>query len=466
MNNRRISCPRGRTMGGSSAINGMVYVRGHAKDFDRWQSLGATGWGAADVLPYFRKAESATDPARDADFRGDSGPLVTSAGTLSNPLHEAFLVAAEEAGHPRSSDLNGRQQEGFGTLPMTVRDGVRCSAASAYLASPPDNLTILRSHQAHRLRFKNGRCYGVELGRSNGQLVRVTGGRTIVACGAIGTPQLLMLSGIGPPDVLAKVGIRVLADRHEVGENLRDHLEVYVQKTCRQPVSLNAQLGLLGKARIGAQWLLTQRGLGATNHFETGGFIRSDHHKDWPDIQFHFLPAAMSYAGALAGVAHGFQAHVGPMSSNARGTVRLQTDQATDAPLIDFNYMSEPDDWRVFRAAIRATRDIFAQPGLARFSGREISPGKDQVSDQQLDEFVRAHAESAYHPCGTCRMGSDDDAVVDPSGRVNGVDDLWVADASVFPHLTNGNLNAPTIMVAEKIADQLRGRQLPSESPA
>ena len=465
LNDRRISCPRGRVMGGSSAINGMVYVRGNAADFDRWAELGATGWGANDVLPYFQKAERSTDPTRDLEYRGTEGPLVTSAGSQANPLHGAFLRAAQEAGYPYSNDLNGREQEGFGTLPMTVSGGVRCSTARAYLTNPPHNLTILRGHQAHRLRLKAGRCTGVELTGRGGQRVRLSAGRTVVACGAVGSPQLLKLSGIGPAAELQKLDIEVAADRPEVGANLRDHLEVYVQQSCTQPVTLNAQLDLLGKARIGAHWLLTRNGLGATNHFETGGFIRSRPSQRWPDIQFHFLPAAMSYSGALAGIEHGFQVHVGPMSSESRGTVQLRSNNALDAPILDFNYMSTAEDWRVFRAAIRAARTIFEQPALAAFSGLEISPGAAQQTDQQLDNFVRANAESAYHPCGTCRMGSDADAVVDPTGRVNEIQDLWVADSSIFPHLTNGNLNAPTVMVAEKIAAQLRGQTLtPSEA--
>ncbi len=464
LNRRRIHCPRGRVLGGSSSINGMVYVRGHAEDFERWEALGAYGWSYADVLPYFRRAESARDAQRDTAYRGDSGPLVTTAGNLTNPLHEAFLSACEEAGHGRSKDLNGYRQDGFGTLPMTVDKGQRCSTNTAYLAPVRDrkNLRVLTNAQVKRLQIVNGKCQGVELAMGR-NAVKVSAGTTVLSAGAIGSPQLLMCSGIGPADHLRATSIGVQLDSPDVGGNLRDHLEVYVQQRCKAPVTLNTQLGLVGKGLIGARWLLRRDGLGATNHFETGGFIRHEPNAPWPDIQFHFLPAAMTYAGELATEGHGFQAHVGPMSSESKGTVRLRTADSSDAPELRFNYMSDDADWGVFRAAIRHVREIFKAPALSEFSNGEISPGADADSDSALDAFVRAHAESAYHPCGTCRMGSDDAAVVDPQGRLRGIDDLWVADASIFPHLTNGNLNAPTIMLAEKIADHLRGELMPRQ---
>lgn len=469
LNRRRISCPRGRTLGGSSAINGMVYVRGHPADFERWQQLGASGWGYADVLPYFRRAEGTADPTRDAAYCGTEGPLKTNAGALSNPLHDAFLGAAVDAGHTRSSDLNGYQQEGFGTLPMTVSEGERCSAYRAYLnpefepALKRENLQVLSQAMAKRLLIDGSRCTGVELviGRN---LARIKADQVLLAGGAIGTPQLLLCSGIGPADHLRGLSIPVVLDAPEVGNNLRDHLEVYIQQRCSAPVTLNTQLGLLGKALIGARWLVQKDGLGATNHFETGGFIRHAASAPWPNIQFHFLPAAMTYAGDLATRGHGFQVHVGPMSSESKGTLRLRSADTAQPPELRFNYMSDSQDWEVFRSAIREARSIFAQPSLEPFSAGEISPGADADSDSALDAFVRAHAESAYHPCGTCRMGSDPHAVVDPQGRLNGIDNLWVADSSVFPHLTNGNLNAPTIMVAEKISDHFRGQLLPPQA--
>jgi len=464
LNRRRIRCPRGRVLGGSSSINGMVYVRGHAQDFERWQALGATGWGYADVLPYFRRAESAQDPQRDPTFCGTSGPLVTTSGTLTNPLHAAFLDACAQTGHARSNDLNGYRQEGFGTLPMTVDAGVRCSTNTAYLAPARErkNLRVLTGAQAQRLLLAQGKCNGVELSTGRNR-VRIKAGTTVLAAGAIGSPQLLMCSGIGPADHLRATSVGVQLDSPEVGANLRDHLEVYVQQHCAQPVTLNTHLGLVGKGLIGAQWLLQHAGLGATNHFETGGFIRHEPSATWPNIQFHFLPAAMTYAGKPATTGHGFQVHVGPMSSESKGTVRLRSADTTEAPELRFNYMTGEDDWRVFRAAISHAREIFRAPALSAFSAGEISPGADVESDQALDAFIRAHAESAYHPCGTCRMGNDTTAVVDPKGQVRGIERLWVADASVFPHLTNGNLNAPTIMLAEKIADHLRCQLLPPQ---
>ena len=464
LNRRRISCPRGRTLGGSSAINGMVYVRGHPADFERWEAMGATGWNYANVLPYFRRAEATTDVVRDEAYCGRSGALTTTLGSLENPLHEAFLKASQQAGFLRSRDLNGFQQEGFGALPMTVRDGERCSTFEAYLkpALARDNLTVLSRAVVKRLIFDKQKCTGVELGLGR-NLARITADKTVVASGAIGSPQLLLCSGIGPADHLRALSVAVHTDAPDVGNNLRDHLEVYVQQKCSLPVTLNSQLGLSGKGLIGARWLLRRDGLGATNHFESGGFIRHSAKAPWPNIQFHFLPAAMSYAGKLATRGHGFQVHVGPMSSESTGTLRLRSADISDAPELKFNYMSQDADWEVFRAAIRSARTIFAQQALAQFSDGEISPGVEADSDSALDAFVRAHAESAYHPCGTCRMGTDDRAVVDPEGRVNGVDNLWVADSSVFPHLTNGNLNAPTIMLAEKMSDHLLGTQLPAQ---
>jgi len=464
LNRRRISTPRGRTLGGSSSINGMVYVRGHPQDFERWAALGATGWGYADVLPYFRRAESARDALRDAQYRGDTGPLVTTAGALDNPLHDAILRAAELSGYGRTSDLNGYRQEGFGTLPMTVDNGERCSTYTAYLAPAleRDNLTVLTGAIVQSLQVAGGQCTGVELTMGSNR-VRISAATTVLSAGAIGSPHLMQCSGIGPADHLRANSVPVEHDAPEVGANLRDHLEVYIQQHCKQPVTLNPRLSVVGKAMIGLQWLTKRTGLGASNHFETGGFIRHAPSAPYPNIQFHVLPAAMTYAGELATAGHGFQVHVGPMSSESTGTVRLRSADATQAPELRFNYMSTEHDWHVFRAAIRHARTLFASPALAEFSGGEISPGSDAESDSALDAFIRAHAESAYHPCGTCRMGSDDGAVVDPQGRVNGVSNLWVADASVFPHLTNGNLNAPTIMVAEKVADHLRGETLPPQ---
>ncbi|MEM7217671.1 MAG: choline dehydrogenase [Pseudomonadota bacterium] len=465
LNRRRIAHPRGRGLGGSSAINGMAYVRGHPEDYNRWARLGATGWRYEDVLPYFRRAEGARDPARDAFYRGSDGPLATTRGTLDNPLHGAFLGAAREAGFPVRADLNTPRQEGFGPLQMTVDRGIRASTNRAYLqpAAARGNLEILDRVEVDRLLFDGRRVVGIEAARRRTRL-RLRAGRIVLCAGAIGTPTILQRSGVGPGHLLRPLGIDPVLDAAEVGANLRDHLEVYVQQACTRPVSLNRKLGWLQRGVIGARWLTRRSGIGASNQFETGGFVRSRPEQTWPDLQFHFLPGAIRYDGTAAPVADGFQVHVGPMSSEARGSVRLRSADMRDAPVLRFNYMSEMDDWVTFRAGIRLARELFRQPALADFVGAEVSPGAHADSDHQLDAFIRGNAESAYHPCGTCRMGSDETAVADPDGRVRGVDDLWIADASLFPHLTNGNLNAPTIMLAEKIAHGLQGQRLPPDT--
>ncbi len=458
MDNRRLACPRGRVLGGSSSINGMVYVRGNARDFDRWAEMGATGWDYQSVLPYFKKAQCADEGRHSDNFRGSEGPLGTTTGAMKNPLYGAFLRACKEAGHAYTHDLNGAQQEGFGPMPMTVAQGKRSSASRSYLRPVKDrrNLQVLTQAQVQRIEMRGNQAICVEV-MLKGQIERLTAAKEILLCaGAINSPQLLMLSGIGPGDQLQSMGLETLVDSPQVGQNLMDHLEVYVQQACTKSVSLHKHLGLIGRAKIGVQWVATHKGLGATNHFEVGGFVRSDPSQAQPDIQFHFLPTAMSYDGSAKAKGHGFQVHVGPMLPKSRGAITLRSKRASEAPKIVFNYMSHEDDWSVFRAAIRKARDIFAQPALTELRGQELNPGEQCQSDAQLDAFVAAQAESAYHPCGTCRMGSDAQAVVDPEGRVNGITGLRVIDASVFPHITNGNLNAPTIMLAERMADLIR----------
>ncbi len=451
LDNRNLACPRGRGLGGSSAINGMVYVRGNARDFDGWALFGADGWDYKSVLPYFKKTQSAQGVSGPHPYQGHDGPLKTTDDGFTNPLHERFLKAADEAGYPVSEDLNGAQQEGFGRLPRTVHAGERQSAATVYLRNLP-NLEILTSTHVTRILFDSHRACGVETQHSRLYADR----EVILAAGAIGSPQLLQLSGVGRPEHLTRAGIRVVHDLPGVGENLMDHLEVYVQQQCTRPISLYRNMTTMGKMKIGIEWFLGRQGLGTTNHFETGGFIRSSESVAYPDIQFHFLPVAMTYDGSHRADGHGFQAHVGPMLSPSRGHVRIRSANPAAHPEIRFNYMSDPEDWRVFRAAIRAARNVFSQSAFDDLRGPELMPGADADTDDDLDAFVRAHAESAYHPCGTCRMGQDDQAVVDSKGRVHGLDGLRVADASIFPRITNGNLNAPTIMAAEKIADLIK----------
>lgn len=467
---RRLVCPRGKVIGGSSSVNGMVYVRGHASDYDHWEESGASGWGYADVLPYFKRLENWHDGGHGGDpaWRGDSGPLHITRGPRSNPLYDAFVQAGEQAGFVRTDDYNGERQEGFGPMEQTVWKGRRWSAANAYLrpALKRPNLDLVRCF-ARRIIIENGRATGVEIERG-GKIETVTARReVIVAASSINSPKILMLSGIGRGAHLAEHGIDVVADRPGVGQNLQDHLELYIQQASILPITLYKHWNIWGKALAGAQWLLFKRGLGASNQFESAAFIRSQAGVEYPDIQFHFLPIAIRYDGRAAAEGHGFQAHVGPMRSASRGAVSLRSADPRVDPSIAFNYMSHAQDWADFRHCIRVTREIFAQPAFDPYRGREILPGADVQSDDELDAHIRDHAESAFHPCGTCRMGRADDpmAVVDPECRVIGVDGLRVADSSIFPRITNGNLNAPSIMVGEKASDHILGLPpLPSDN--
>jgi choline dehydrogenase len=462
---RRMHTPRGKVLGGSSSINGLVYIRGNPQDFEGWSAQGAAGWAYRDVLPYFRRAEKRQEGGNE--YRGNSGKLETRYGTLSNPLHAAWLAAAGEAGYPSTADVNGFQQEGFGRMDMTVADGRRCSASNAYLrpAMRRPNLKVLTHALATRILFAGRRAAGLEY-RRGGLTHRVQIARELIlSAGPINSPQLLKLSGVGPAAELRAHDIPVVHDLPGVGENLQDHLEFYFQVACKEPISLYSSINLWNRALIGARWLLRKDGLGATNHFETCGFIRSRPGVPYPDIQYHFLPMAVAYDGSALAQEHGFQAHVGPMRSKSRGCIRLVSSNPLDKPRILFNYLSEPDDWTEMRACVRLTREIFAQGAFDRFRGREIQPGKDVQTDAQIDEFIRAKVESAYHPSCSCKMGGSHDpmAVVDPQTSVYGVEGLRVVDSSIMPSITTGNLNAPTIMVAEKAADHILGVRLPPD---
>ncbi len=467
---RRLNCPRGKGLGGSSSINGLVYVRGNALDFERWQNEeGARGWGYADVLPYFKRAEARAEGGNE--YRGGEGPLSTAYGTLRNPLHQAWLDAAQEAGYSLTEDYNGFRQEGFGRMDMTVRNGTRCSAAKAYLypARKRANLRVIQHALATRVLFEGKRAVGVEF-EHDGRLKVIRAEREVILSGgSINSVQLLKLSGIGPAQELAELGIPVVADRAGVGGNLQDHLEFYFQMACTQPVSLYGQANLVGKALAGAQWLFLRSGIGATSHFESCGFIRSRAGIRYPDIQYHFFPMAINYDGSALATEHGFQAHVGPMRSKSRGTITLRSADPRDKPKIRFNYMSHPDDWAEMRACVRLTREIFQQPAFAPWRGREIQPGADCTSDEAIDAFIAEHVESALHPSCTCKIGDLNDpmAVVDPALKVIGVEALRVIDSSVMPSITTGNLNAPTIMIGEKGADLVLGKPPlpPSNAP-
>ena len=460
---RRLACPRGKVIGGSSSINGMVYVRGHARDFDHWSQAGAEGWAYSDVAPYFDRMETWHDGGHGGDgaWRGRSGPLHVTRGPRRNPLDKAFVEAGRQAGFELTGDYNGKQQEGFGPMDRTIWKGRRWSVANAYLrpALKRPNCDMLRCF-ARRVVIEDGRAAGVEIERG-GQVETVRARReVIVAASSINSPKLLMLSGIGPAAHLAEHGIEVVADRPGVGQNLQDHLELYIQQACTRPITLYKHYNLIGKALIGAQWLLFKTGLGASNQFESAAFIRSRPGVEYPDIQFHFLPMAVRYDGKAAAEGHGYQAHVGPMRSPSRGRVALRSADPREKPSIRFNYMSQAEDWADFRHCIRVTREIFAQAAFDPYRGKEIQPGAAVQSDDELDAFIREHAESAYHPSCSCRMGAADDpmAVVDPSCRVIGVEGLRLADSSIFPRIPNGNINAPSIMVGEKAADHILGR--------
>ena len=469
LDNRELVTPRGKVIGGSSSINGMVYVRGHAGDYNHWAESGAQGWSYADVLPYFKRMETwdARGQGGDADWRGKDGPLHVTRGPRDNPLHDAFVSAGAQAGYPVTEDYNGEKQEGFGPMEMTVYKGRRWSAANAYLrpALKRDNCDMIRAF-ARKVVIKDGRATGVEVERGGKIEVIEAGVEVILAASSLNSPKLLMLSGIGPAKHLAEHGIEVVADRPGVGQNLQDHLEFYFQFASKLPITLFKYWNIFGKAWVGAQWLFSKTGLGASNQFESAAFIRSDKGVDYPDIQYHFLPIAVRYDGQAAAEGHGFQAHVGPMRSDSRGEVTLASADPKDAPKIQFNYMSTEKDWIDFRKCVRLTREIFAQDAMKPFVKHEIQPGGALQSDEELDGFIREHAESAYHPCGTCKMGALDDpmAVVDPECRVIGVEGLRVADSSIFPRITNGNLNGPSIMTGEKASDHILGRRLPSSN--
>lgn len=456
LDGRQLHCPRGKVLGGSSSINGMVFVRGHPRDFDEWQDLGAKGWGYQDCLPYFKKMESwqgGTD-----DYRGGEGPLAVCGGNNMNlnPLYEAFIDAGVEAGYPRVEDYNGQQQEGFGPMQMNVDKGVRASTAKAYLKPVLNrpNLTVIKKSHVMEILFEGKRATGVKFKRGKSLQTAQASAEVILSAGSIGSPQLLQLSGIGPAKVLQKAGITVRRDSPGVGENLQDHLEVYFQYKCKKPITLNGKIGLISKGLIGLEWLVFKKGLGITNHFESCGFIRSDADKEWPDIQYHFLPAAMRYDGKAAVKGHGYQVHVGPNKPKSRGHVRITSPNAADKPEITFNYLSHGDDVADWRKTIRLTREVLSQPALEPYRGGEIQPGIDIQSDDEIDLWVRQNVESAYHPSCTCKIGGNEDpmAVLDAECRVRGFDGLRVIDSSVFPSITNGNLNAPTIMVAEKMS--------------
>jgi choline dehydrogenase len=461
MNNRRMECGRGKGLGGSSLINGMCYIRGNALDYDGWaQRPGLQDWTYLDCLPYFKKAE--TRDIGGNDYHGDKGPLhVTTPRPGNNVLFQAMVDAGVQAGYPRTDDLNGYQQEGFGPMDRTTTpQGRRSSTARGYLdqARQRSNLRIVTYALTDRILFSGQRAIGVAYLVKDKPYMAHARREVLLCSGAIASPQILQRSGVGPATLLRGLDIPLVIDLPGVGANLQDHLEVYQQYECLQPVSLVKALKPWNQPAIGAQWLFLQDGIGASNQFEAGGFIRTSENFKWPNIQYHFLPVAINYNGSNPIKRHGFQAHMGSMRSPSRGRVHLRSKDPRQHPSILFNYMSDEQDWAEFRAGIRITRDIMRQPALAPYAGPEITPGALAQTDAELDAFVRQHAETAFHPAGTNAMGDGEVAVVDSQGRVHGLRGLRVVDASIMPEIVTGNLNAPTIMMAEKIADLIRGR--------
>ena len=461
LNNRRMHCPRGKVLGGSSSINGMVYVRGHARDFDEWQQAGAENWDYAHCLPYFKKAETWSFGGND--YRGDSGPLAVNNGNnMKNPLYQAFVDAGVDAGYLATADYNAEQQEGFGPMHMTVKNGVRWSTANAYLrpAMKRNNLTVVTHALVHKVLLEGKKAVGVRY-EVKGQLTdQLCNKEVLLSAGSIGSPHILQLSGIGKAETLQAAGIEQVHELPGVGENLQDHLEFYFQFKCLKPISLNGKIDPLNKLLIGMRWILNKSGLGATNHFESCGFIRSKASLEWPDLQYHFLPAAMRYDGKEAFAGHGFQVHIGHNKPKSRGAVKVVSSDVNVAPQIQFNYLSHQDDIEGFRACVRLTREIINQPGLDEYRGEEIQPGLTVQTNEQIDQFVRSSVESAYHPSCSCKMGEDAMAVVNSETKVHGIESLRVVDSSIFPTIPNGNLNSPTIMVAERAADIILGKTL------
>ena len=469
MNGRRVYHARGKVLGGSSSINGMIFQRGNPLDYERWAANpGMESWDYAHCLPYFKRMENCLAADDNDRYRGHSGPLELERGPATNPLFGAFFEAVQQAGFPITDDVNGFQQEGFAKFDRNVRRGRRLSAARAYLhpVMHRENLTVTTRALVHRVLFDGTRATGVEYSTRRGGNQRVTAGEVILCGGAFNSPQLLQLSGVGDPALLGSLGIPIVHELPAVGEHMQDHLEVYVQYSCKQPVSLQPQLKLWRRPFIGAEWLFLRKGPGASNHFEGGGFARSNDDVTYPNLMFHFLPIAVRYDGSSPAGGHGYQVHIGPMYSNSRGSVRITSTDPRAKPALRFNYISTPEDRREWVEAIRIARRILNQPAMDPFNGGEVSPGPAVDTDEQILDWVRTDGETALHPSCTCRMGrADDDSVVDPlTMRVHGVDGLRVVDASAMRYVTNGNIYAPVMMMAEKAADLILGNApLPPE---
>ena len=465
LNNRRLYWPRGRGWGGSSSINGMIYIRGHARDYDRWRQMGCDGWSFADVLPYFKRAEG-NENGGDA-FHGGDGPLCVTNGRSANPLFRAFIQAGVEAGHTQTADFNGKTQEGFGPYQLTIRNGRRCSAAAAYLHPALDrpNLTIESNAHATRILFEGNRAVGVEYLQKKETCQARALREVILSGGAVHTPQMLLLSGIGDPAILERFDIPILADLKGVGRNLQDHLDCSIQYECSQPITLYSQANPLAAARTGLEYVLLGKGLATGQGLESGAFLKSRPDLETPDLQLHFIAALMYDHTRKKADRHGFMAHVCQLRPESRGYISIRSSSALDEPVIQPNYLEAEEDRRALREGVKIAREIFAQEAFDPYRGPELMPGAHVRRDDQIDAFVRKTAETIYHPVGSAKMGKDKDAVVDAELRVYGVEGLRVVDASVMPALVSGNTNAPTIMIAEKAADMIRGiAALPPET--
>jgi len=467
MNNRRIYQPRGKVLGGSSCINGMIHIRGNAMDYEKWaKEDGLENWSYAHCLPYFKRFEGRTAGADE--YQGAVGPLYLTEPECDNPLFNAFFNAVQEAGYPLTKDVNGYQQEGFGKFDRTTYLGSRWNAARAYIhpVKKRPNLTVKCKAMTTRILFEGKRAVGVEYTRAK-QVMKAYAGEVICCGGSINSPQLLQLSGVGNGKELSALGINMVQDLPGVGENLQDHLELYVQYACKKPVSMYPALKWYNQPLIGLKWLLAGKGEAATNHFEAGGFIRGNDQLEYPNIQYHFLPIAIRYDGTAPAAGHGYQVHVGPMNTDVRGHVKIKSSDPSEYPTVLFNYLSTDQEKREWVEAIRKTREIMTQPAFDEFRGDELAPGIQAQTDEEILDFVANEGESAYHPSCTCAMGTHDMAVTDPELRVHGVDGLRVVDASVMPYVTNGNIYAPTMMIAEKAADMILGNTplAPDTSP-
>ncbi len=457
MNNRRIYQPRGKVLGGSSCINGMIYIRGNAMDYEKWaQEDGLQNWSYAHCLPYFKRFERRMIGA-DA-YQGAAGPMYLTTPECDNPLFDAFFMATRQAGYPLTKDVNGFQQEGFGRFDRTCYRGRRWNAARAYVHPVKNrgNLTVKCRTMATRILFDGKKAIGVEYKKGK-RLHRAYAAEIVCCGGAINSPQLLQLSGIGRADDLTALGIDVVQDLPGVGQNLQDHLELYVQYACKKPVSMYPALKWYRQPWIGMKWLFGRTGEAATNHFEAGGFIRGNDRVTHPNIQFHFLPIAIRYDGSAPRQGHGYQVHIGPMNTDVRGRIKIKSADPTVYPSIRFNYLSTEQERREWVEAIQKAREIMTQPAFDEFRGAELAPGENIQSDEEILDFVAREGESAYHPSCTCAMGSSDMAVTDPTLGVHGIENLRVVDASVMPYVTNGNIYSPVMMIAEKAADLILG---------